>query len=172
MKYNKTQAAVCGLFCPACTVFIATQEDPARLKLIANQFGISEEEMKCNGCRSDKRIPYCDTCKLYPCAEEKGIDFCGECTEYPCDDLKEFQSLAPHRFELWEAQEQIVKDGYEKWMEDMIKHYSCSECGTINSTYDSNCRSCGNQPSNKYTEKHGKKIWEFLAKQQSKLKSD
>ncbi|MFX1347012.1 MAG: DUF3795 domain-containing protein, partial [Promethearchaeota archaeon] len=55
MKYNKTHAAVCGLFCPACTVFIATQEDPARLKLIANQFGITEEEMKCNGCRSDKR---------------------------------------------------------------------------------------------------------------------
>ena len=90
MKYDKTHAAVCGLYCPACSIYIATHEDPVRLKFIAKQFGLTEEEMKCNGCRSDKRIPYCDTCKLYPCAEEKGIDFCGECDEYPCDDIKEF----------------------------------------------------------------------------------
>ena len=168
MKYNKTHAAVCGLFCPACTVFIASQEDPERLKFLANMSGITPEEMKCNGCRSDKRIPYCDNCKLYPCAQEKGIDFCGECDEYPCEDLKEFQSLAPHRLELWESHEQIVNQGYEKWMEDMMNHYSCSKCETVNSTYDFQCRSCGTKPSNKYTELHQKKITEFLAQQQPK----
>jgi hypothetical protein len=119
MKYDKTHAAVCGLYCPACSVFIATQEDPARLKFLADMGGITPEEMRCNGCRSDKRIPYCDNCKLYPCAQEKGIDFCGECDEYPCDDLKEFQSLAPHRFELWEAHDEIVKIGYAKWMDTL-----------------------------------------------------
>ena len=166
MKYDKTHAAVCGLYCPACGIYIATHEDPTRLKFLAKQFGMTEEQMKCNGCRSDKRIPYCDTCKLYPCAEEKGIDFCGECDEYPCDDLKEFQSLAPHRFELWEAHDEIVKIGYAKWMDKMKDHYSCPQCETINSAYDFKCRSCGNEPSNKYNERHGKKVMEFLAKQQ------
>ncbi|MFW9821800.1 MAG: DUF3795 domain-containing protein [Candidatus Thorarchaeota archaeon] len=166
MKYDKTHAAVCGLYCPACTVFIASQEDPGRLKFLAELSGITPEEMQCNGCRSDKRIPYCNTCKLYPCAEEKGIDFCGECDEYPCDNLKEFQSLAPHRLELWEAHEQIVKEGYEKWMEDMKNHYSCQECDTINSAYDFQCRSCEAVPSNKYGERHSEEVKEFLAKQQ------
>ncbi len=166
MEYNKTHAAVCGLYCPACTVFVASQEDPARLKFLADMSGITPEEMRCNGCRSDKRIPYCDNCKLYPCAQEKGIDFCGECDEYPCDDLKEFQSLAPHRFELWEAHDEIVKIGYVKWMDKMKDHYSCPQCDAINSAYDFKCRSCGNEPSNKYNERHGKKVMEFLAKQQ------
>ncbi|MFW9881781.1 MAG: DUF3795 domain-containing protein [Candidatus Thorarchaeota archaeon] len=84
MKYDKTHAAVCGLFCLACTVFIATQEHPERLKLIAIQFDITEKEMKSNVCRSEKRIPYCDTCNLYPCADERGIDFCEECDKFPC----------------------------------------------------------------------------------------
>ncbi|MFW9784161.1 MAG: DUF3795 domain-containing protein [Candidatus Heimdallarchaeota archaeon] len=166
MEYDKTHAAVCGLYCPACTVFIASQEDSTRLKFLADLSGITPEEMKCNGCRSDKRIPYCDTCKLYPCAQEKGIDFCGECDDYPCDDLKEFQSLAPHRFELWEAQEEIVEKGYKIWMENMKEHYACPNCGIINSAYDFQCRSCGSTPSNKYSKRHGDKVKEFLAKQQ------
>ena len=172
MKYNKTHAAVCGLFCPACTVFIATQEDPARLKFLADMSDITSEEMKCNGCRSDKRIPYCDNCKLYPCAQEKGIDFCGECDEYPCENLKEFQSLAPHRLELWESHKQIVGKGYEKWMDDMKEYYSCAKCGTINSAYDFQCRSCKPRPSNEYTKKYRKKIMEFLAKHPINLKKD
>ncbi|MFX1323771.1 MAG: DUF3795 domain-containing protein [Promethearchaeota archaeon] len=166
MNYDKTHAAICGLYCPACTVFIASQEDPVRLKFLADLSGVTPEEMRCNGCRSDKRIPYCDTCKLYPCAQEKGIDFCGECSDYPRNDLKEFQSLAPHRLELWEAQEEIVEKGYEVWMGDMKNHYSCSKCGVINSAYDIQCRSCGSAPSSKYGERHGEEVKEFLAKQQ------
>jgi len=172
MKYTKQHAAVCGLYCPSCTVFIATQEDPKRLEALANLMGITSEEIRCNGCRSDKRIPYCDTCKIYPCAEQKGIEFCGECDEYPCTEIKEFQAAGAHRFELWESQELLVKLGYDKWMEEMLNYYSCPKCSIINSAYDSKCRSCNNQPSNKYTEKYGKEIIKFLAKQQNDLKRD
>jgi len=80
---DKRLAAVCGLYCEACTLFIATKEDPARLKEMAARFQISEEEIKCYGCRSDKRGPYCEICKMYGCAAERGIDFCVECAEYP-----------------------------------------------------------------------------------------
>ena len=172
MKYTKQHAAVCGLFCPACSIYIATQEDPKRLEFIAKISGKTPEEMRCNGCRSDKRIPYCDNCKLFSCSQDKGIDFCGECDEYPCNDLKEFQAAGAHRIELWESQDQIVKLGYEKWMEEMINYYSCPKCGVINSAYDSKCRSCGQQPSNQYTQKHAKEIIKFLAKQQNDLKKE
>ena len=169
MKYNKTHAAVCGLFCPACTVFIATQEDPKRLEALAKQFGISTEEMKCDGCRSEKRIPYCDTCKIYPCAQKKGIDFCGECNEYPCDELKAFQAAGAHRLELWEDQKALKNDGLEKWIENKIKYYSCVDCGQINSAYDFKCRSCGSKASNQYVLKHRKDIIKFLAAYGTKL---
>ncbi|MFW9988566.1 MAG: DUF3795 domain-containing protein [Candidatus Odinarchaeota archaeon] len=172
MEYTKKHAAICGLYCPACTIFIGTQEDPKRLEMLANQFDISVEEMKCYGCRSEKRIPYCDTCKLYPCAQKKGIDFCGMCEDYPCDNLKEFQAGAAHRFELWNAQDQIAKEGYEIWMENMKNYYSCSQCGTINSAYDAKCRSCGHKPSNQYIKIHGNKILEFFEKYQTGLKKE
>jgi len=34
---NKRLAAVCGLFCPACHVFIGTKEDPERLDVMAKR---------------------------------------------------------------------------------------------------------------------------------------
>ncbi|MDY0095668.1 MAG: DUF3795 domain-containing protein, partial [Candidatus Vecturithrix sp.] len=52
---DKRLAAVCGLFCPACSLYIATQEDPQRLTRLAERFQLSEEEMHCDGCRAEKR---------------------------------------------------------------------------------------------------------------------
>ncbi len=36
---DKKLAAVCGLFCPACTIYIGTREDPDRLKASARRTG-------------------------------------------------------------------------------------------------------------------------------------
>jgi hypothetical protein len=161
-KLNKKFAAVCGLYCEACSWFIATTEDPERLKRLAVQFGFSEEEARCHGCRSDKRLPYCADCKMSACAAERGIDFCSECDAYPCDDLKEFQSVMPHRIELWESLEQIKSIGFEKWLEEVRKDYTCPQCQVLNSTYDLKCRKCGEEPSCRYVAKHKHAIEEFF----------
>jgi hypothetical protein len=100
-ELDKNLAAVCGLYCKACSWFIATAEEPERLERLAAQMHFSIEESKCYGCRSDKRLSYCERCKMSACAGERGIDFCSECEKYPCDDLKRFQSAMPHRIELW-----------------------------------------------------------------------
>lgn len=44
---DKRLAAVCGLFCPACTVFIGTKENPERLKGIAERFQRPVEDLEC-----------------------------------------------------------------------------------------------------------------------------
>jgi len=116
---GKKFAAVCGLYCEACSWFIATREDPERLKRLAAQLHYSEEEGKCYGCRSDKRLPYCGSCKMFACAAERGIDFCSQCEEYPCEDLKQFQSAMPHRIELWANLERVKTIGYKQWLEEM-----------------------------------------------------
>lgn len=157
-KTDKTLAAVCGLFCEACTLFIATQEDPSRLKALAGRFGLSEEEVRCNGCRSDKRTTYCATCTIFACASRRGKDFCSECAEYPCTDLIQFQSERPHRIELWDNLAQIKTMGCEQWLTAVREHYTCPRCRTINSAYDSRCRRCGGEPSCGYVAKHQQAI--------------
>ena len=89
---------------------------------------------------------------------KKNIGFCGECEEYPCEDLKKFQSQLPHRIELWESQRRIKEVGYEKWFEEMIGHYSCHHCNTINSAYDITCQNCGADPGCAYVGLYRKEI--------------
>lgn len=155
-------AAVCGLYCQACTCFIATAEDPERLKRLATQWGITEEESKCHGCRSDRRLPYCGKCKMFACAAERGIAFCSECEDYPCDDLRRFQAAMPHRIELWENLGRIGSIGYKQWLEEIREDYTCPRCHTINSTYDLKCRKCGEVPSCKYVARHRQAIEGYL----------
>ncbi len=93
IKPDKKLAAVCGLFCPSCTVYI---ESPERLVGIAERVQQPVEKLLCHGCRSEKRSYYCESlCTMYKCAADKGIDFCGECPEYSCEDLKVFQAAIP-----------------------------------------------------------------------------
>jgi len=155
----KAQSAICGLFCPACVCFIETEEYPDKLKEKALERGVAVEDLRCCGCRSDTLNIYCkEHCYMKPCAESRGIEFCGECPEYPCTQLKDFQSKRPHRLELWDSQARIKEVGYEKWYIEMIEHYSCPDCSTINSAYNLACRSCNSDPSCKYVRKHRSQI--------------
>ena len=150
---DKARCAVCGLFCTSCTFFIASTEDRARLEALAKRLNLTPEQVECRGCRSDKLGIYCEkVCNFKKCAEKKGIEFCGQCNDYPCVELKDFQSKMPHRLQLWESLEMIKKEGWEKWYMEMVKRFSCPECGTINSAYDMVCRKCGHAPSCKYVE--------------------
>lgn len=162
---DKRLAAVCGLFCLACTFFIGTKEDPERLKMMAMHLQLPVEELECHGCRSEKRAFFCRKyCKMTKCSVEKGINFCGECPEYPCVELKAFQKEMPHRIELWESQERIKKVGYEKWYAEKTEHYTCTNCRTLNSTYDIACRKCGATPSCSYVKLHKDEITQGYGK--------
>jgi hypothetical protein len=160
-KGEKRFAAVCGLYCEACRWFIATTEDPARLKILAAEAQYTEEENRCYGCRSEKRLPYCTDCKMRVCAAERGIDFCGECEEYPCGELKQFQSAKAHRIELWENLKRIRAVGYEQWLTEKRRHYTCPRCGVVNTAYDLQCRKCGEDPSCAYVAEHRQEIERF-----------
>ncbi len=155
---DKKIAAVCGLYCKSCAWYIATTEDPDKLKRLAAKRNWSVEEGSCLGCRSDKKLPYCDNCKMFACASERGIDFCVDCEKYPCDALKAFQAEMPHRSELWMNLERIKSVGYRQWLSEMEEHYSCSRCGTLNSTYNLKCRKCGIEPSCAHVAKHRQMI--------------
>jgi len=158
-------AAVCGLFCPACTIFIGTREHPARLQVLAERLQKPVEELHCDGCRSGRRCFYCrDKCQMAKCASGRGVTFCGACEDYPCEELKIFQAEMPHRIELWESQKRIKEAGFEKWFAEMVRHYSCPECGALNSAYDIACRKCGTDPSCAYLQLHKDEIMKGLSR--------
>lgn len=168
---DKKRAAVCGLFCPSCSLFIGSNEDPEMLQQLAEKRQCSVEDLKCHGCRSEQLSFFCrEKCTMKQCAAEKEIDFCGECPEYPCDELQSFQALMPHRIELWESHQRIQDVGYEKWYLEKLEHYACPECHTINQIYSSSCRKCGNSPSSNYFDRHQAEIHSYLAKQQNNPK--
>ncbi|MBN1630909.1 MAG: DUF3795 domain-containing protein [Thermoleophilia bacterium] len=153
-KKTPTTAAVCGLCCDACSVFIGSHEDPKRLEMFAGSMGWKLEESYCDGCRSDRRTPYCQACELYKCAERRGYAFCSECEDYPCAELRAFQEERPHRIELFESLARIGEIGAEAWLAEVKQRYACPSCGTLNSAYDLRCRTCGREPGSAYAEAH------------------
>jgi hypothetical protein len=162
---DKKLAATCGLFCPACSVYIGTTEEPERLQELAERFDMPVSELECLGCRSEKRSFFCRTrCKMAACAADKGISFCSECSDYPCEDLKEFQSLAPHRIELWESLGQAKEQGLKAWFEYMRGRYACAHCGATNSAYDAACRKCGTAPSCAYVSDNKDQIEQSISR--------
>lgn len=143
-------AAACGLFCPSCTIYIATQEDPKRLAFFAKHLNLSVEETKCFGCRSNNRNSKCANCFMSRCAKEKGIDFCSYCKKFPCNELKDFQSKMPHRLEMLKDLEKIKENSWGKWFMKQYDNYECKNCKTINSGWDIKCRNCDTEPGSNY----------------------
>ncbi|HEY6837282.1 MAG TPA: DUF3795 domain-containing protein [Geobacteraceae bacterium] len=162
-EVDKRLAAVCGLYCGACALFIATAEDAERLGQLAARLGLSVEEARCYGCGSDHRSAFCRSCARAACAAERGVEFCGFCTAYPCEDLRKFQAERPHRIELWDDLARIRTIGCEAWLRQIPANYTCPQCRTINSAYDLACRKCGNAPSCDYVAEHGEEVKRFLA---------
>jgi len=60
------KAAVCGLWCGARTLHRATLEGGNRLETLAQRLGLSIENARCKGCRSDTLFQHCRACGHAP----------------------------------------------------------------------------------------------------------
>lgn len=149
VSQEKQTAAVCGLLCKSCVIYIATKEkNTALLNRIAGSLQLTKEQVQCQGCRSNVLSGHCQVCHFRACSINKEIEFCSECNEYPCPQLKEFQTKMPHRVELFKSLDRIKEAGWEKWYAEIVSRHSCTKCNTLNSWYEFACRSCGNKPPN------------------------
>jgi hypothetical protein len=155
-------AAVCGLYCGACTFYIGSQEDPERLAALAARHGKPIQDLYCDGCMGERRTYYCETCTLTRCAQNRGVDFCSQCGDYPCGELIAFESKYPHRIGLRTSLEMIRDRGWEAWEAEMKALYACPACGTTNSAYDLSCRTCGHSPGSRFAEENAEAVRMFL----------
>ena len=99
---------------------------------------------------------------MWECSVKKSIDFCFECADYPCEDILSFHASRPHRIEIRDAQEYMKNAGFQSWFSEMVEHYSCRSCRTLNSAYDLPCRTCSTEPSCRYVEHHAAEIRRYL----------
>lgn len=152
------KAAVCGLWCGACSLHLATLEGGDRLKSLAKRLELSIEDARCQGCRSDTLFQHCRACSFRDCAAERKLQFCAECVDFPCEKLQAFQAEKPHRADLWRDAQRLRDVGGEAWLAEIPARYACPACTATNSAYDLTCRACGHAPASPFVLEHGEAV--------------
>jgi len=87
---------ICGLYCGTCPSYLAyIINDIKYMERRSQEKGYSIEELRCNGCLTDKVAVQCKYCRhgLRMCATEKQENWCFECNECPCQRLKDFTGV-------------------------------------------------------------------------------
>ncbi|MBK6967088.1 MAG: DUF3795 domain-containing protein [Bacteroidales bacterium] len=118
---NKDLVSACGLYCGACGLYLATQEnDTEKLLQYAIVLNQSLGETFCDGCGAGRNSAHCTKiCPLIKCKSEKEIEFCGACPELPCTELKDFQPGMPLRVEILKSQSRLMEISWEQWLIEM-----------------------------------------------------
>ena len=156
----------CGLYCGACGIYIATQEnDTEKILQYALVLKQTFDETLCDGCGAKRKSLHCSKmCTFIDCKGKKLVDHCIDCDEFPCKALIEFKLKMPHRAEIFDSQNRMKEIGMEEWLVEMQDNFACQRCKTVNSAYHLACRKCGNIPSCRFVFNHKDLIEQYLSK--------
>ena len=136
-------AAPCGLYCGVCGVYIAHVDNNTKFKeRLATVYGVSADQVRCEGCLSDDLFAYCQTCPIRSCTIEKGIEGCHRCDDFPCAFIEGFP-LPVGKKVILRAIPAWRELGTERWMEEEERRYHCPRCGYTLFRGAKRCRSCG-----------------------------
>ena len=159
---DKQSAAVCGLLCKSCGIYIATEQNNREaLSRIAVRLNIPFDKVRCSGCRGDLLSAHCESCYFRECSVKRGIEFCSQCSDFPCEKLSDFQTKMPHRVDLFRSLERIKEAGWERWYVEAVEKHTCTKCNCLNGWYDLSCKGCGNTPSTPFASENFDKLSTF-----------
>jgi hypothetical protein len=163
---NKDLVSACGLYCGACGIYLATQEnDSEKILQYAVVLNQTYDETLCDGCGAVRKSLHCSKmCIFIDCKQKKGVNSCPDCNGFICEALHEFKSKMPHRIEILNSQNLRKEFGIEKWLLEMKDYFSCPHCNAVNSAYHIACRKCGTTPSCKFVLEHKDLIEQYLSK--------
>lgn len=133
--------AVCGLYCGACDVYLATQRGTQ--DQLATAWGRPTAEVTCHGCRSDVRSIFCAECEIRSCAAGRRVEHCAACPEFPCERLVAFRDSAPHHGSVLRDLRRLKAVGVEAWLTERQERWRCPACSREAGWYDSQCMRCG-----------------------------
>jgi hypothetical protein len=144
---------ICGIYCGTCPSYLAQVEnDIAELEKRAQEMGFTVEEVRCNGCLSDKVMPTCIECRygFRQCAIEYGVTWCFECQDFPCQRLEDFRHVhivdgISHHEHLVDELYYLREHGIEDWLEKREKEGRCPQCGRRLYWFVRVCPDCGSR---------------------------
>lgn len=129
MECKDEDLAPCGLYCGACGVRVATQEDSFNLKSkISKAFGLRLADIRCSGCNSGETWPYARVCQIKACVRERHLEGCHQCPEFPCSQVNS-SSLPEVRNAIHRCVCQRREMGDEMFLAAEKERYTCSGCG-------------------------------------------
>ena len=137
MAIEKKFLAPCGLYCGVCGVYYATRDNNDNFlerlltmyqEKIPDLAGVSIDDLKCDGCLSDRVSLFCRSCAIKDCTREKGYSGCHQCRDFPCGHIENFPMPVGKKVIL-RAVPYWREFGTEKWVLNEEARYLCPECG-------------------------------------------
>ena len=150
MTVNQAFLAPCGLYCGVCGVYYATRDHNEKFleKLLGVYQGkipgleaLTTDDLKCDGCLSDRVSYFCRVCAIKDCTREKKIDGCHECDDFPCAHIDAFPMPVGKRVIL-RAVPYWREHGTEKWVDDEESRYHCPACDHMLFRGAKRCNAC------------------------------
>ncbi|MBY8990371.1 MAG: DUF3795 domain-containing protein [Candidatus Lokiarchaeota archaeon] len=146
---KKELIAPCGLYCGVCAIHIADRDNNLKFKErlvdVYKPFSKTIEDIKCNGCLSEKKediFGYCQLCPIRDCIKNKGIEGCYQCDDFPCKFIENFPIPVGKKV-IFRAIPRWREIGTEKWVEEEEKRYLCPECNNPLFRGTKRCNECG-----------------------------
>jgi len=150
MEINPNFLSPCGLYCGVCGVYYATRDQNE--KFLNKLLGVYQssipglesktiDDIKCEGCLSDKRSIFCSSCAIRDCTQQKGFIGCHECDDFPCRHIEEFRIPVGKKVIL-RAIPYWREHGTEKWVVDEEARYICPACGNKIFRGAKSCNKC------------------------------
>ena len=146
----KYRVGICGLYCGTCPSFLAYRKnDSAMIRKLCSDKGMSAEELRCDGCLSDRVSRHCGCSQGFrECAEAHGVSWCFECTDFPCERLRTFRDV--HIVNDISHHEHVIEDlldmktqGMEQWISKQEVDARCPACGETQYWFNRTCSDCG-----------------------------
>ena len=144
-------AAVCGLYCGACSLYRACRDDnQERLEevrqLISSRAQVTPDDLQCDGCLAQGHLaPFCQQCEIRQCPGDKpGINRCSDCPDFPCSLVTEFNNDGVrHHAEVMENIRRQREIGVDEWLQEEYERWRCQFCGVSLEWYAKTCYRCG-----------------------------
>ena len=146
----KNIVGICGLYCGTCPYYLAPRtNDWAMIEKLSRDKGLAPEELRCDGCLSERVSSHCRDCRhgFRNCAAAHGVTWCFECAEFPCQLLGKFKDV--HIVQGISHHARVIQDlaymkakGVESWVRLQERTSRCPTCGKTAYWFDRVCSSC------------------------------
>lgn len=147
---DSTLASPCSLYCGVCGIYQATQSnDDDLLKLFLRVYrpllyqhhNLTIQDLKCDGCLSDRKSVLCQSCSIRQCSLARNITGCHECPAFPCSLIADFPIPVGKKIILRSVPYR-KQSGTKKWVSHELSRYICPRCSNKLYRGGTRCRRC------------------------------